>query len=117
MKSSKQLTCDNNQPSFTSVGDSVTDSPTFRSLVPARCHSLPSSPPPRMLGTASTPLHLWTNVRMAPLKNGLMEILKPPYPISGSLNQLTHLKVTVNGPDRIVERERFRPEGYPCASL
>lgn len=53
---------------------------TLRSRVPARCHSSPNSPPPRIFGTASIAPYLFRNVSIAALKNGLIEIVKPPYP-------------------------------------
>ena len=53
---------------------------TFLSLVPAKCQSSPNSPPPRIFGTARIALYRWQNVIIIGLKNGLMEMLNPPYP-------------------------------------
>lgn len=51
---------------------------TLRSRVPARCHSSPNSPPPRMLATARMAPYFCIHVRIAGLKNGLMDMVKPP---------------------------------------
>ena len=92
MKSSKVLTCASDLGSAL-VGGKPHRLHTFRSLVPARCQFLPNSPPPRMLGTARTPLHFWRNIKMSPLKKGLMEISKPPYPMTRApRNQLANPK-------------------------
>ena len=57
---------------------------------------------------------------MAPLKNGLMEMLKPPYPIKPSPAFSSHIpkkeEKGVTQTDRIVGQELFRLQGYPCAS-
>lgn len=51
---------------------------TFRSLVPAWCHSSPNSPPPRKLGTARTARKLSKKVIIAGLKNGVSDTVNPP---------------------------------------
>lgn len=85
MKSSKQLTytLPRQRESLTLGSRGARDDRripvrTFRSRVPARCHSSPNSPPPRMFATARMAPYFCIQLRMAGLKNGLIEIVKPP---------------------------------------
>ncbi|OQC41568.1 MAG: hypothetical protein BWX61_01416 [Bacteroidetes bacterium ADurb.Bin035] len=53
----------------------------FRSFIPASCHFLPYSPPPRILGTAYIPPFSKNGITFM-LNVGNTLILKPPYPYS-----------------------------------